>query len=114
MCSESLGIYRQIQHDAGIAYALAGLAGVLAERSAGVSEEFESSHLATAAGVLAAAVALEGKSPYAPGRRGAAPLRANHGSPCVQRLSEEVFATAWARGQTMSLEQAVACVLPHT
>jgi hypothetical protein len=58
LCSECLGIFLQIQHDAGIAYALAGLAGVLAQRNATAADEAAGRDLVAAAGVLAVATRL--------------------------------------------------------
>ncbi len=107
LCRESLGIYRQTQNDAGIAYALAGLAGVLARCSAGGAGKATDGCLATAASALGAAARLKAKR-----RMLQEDVELQHYERIVAAvrtgLDPEVFATAWAQGQAMAPEQAIA------
>ncbi len=112
LCRESLGIYQQTQNDAGTAYALAGLAGVLVGRCAGDAGTATDGRLATAASALAAAAQLRAKR-----RMLQADTELQHYERIVAvvraRLDPEVFATAWVQGQTMAPEQAVASLLAN-
>jgi tetratricopeptide (TPR) repeat protein len=109
LCNESLGIYRQTQNDAGIAYALSGLAGVLAARSAGVAGEATGGHLATAASTLAAAARL-----LASRRMLQDDVERCHYEWIVEsvreRLTTDEFVAACLEGETWAVEQCVAAV----
>lgn len=112
LCRESLGIYLQTHNDAGTAYALAGLAGVLVGRCAGDAGTAIDGRLAIATSALGTAAQLRAKRRM---------LQAEAELQCYERivavvrarLDPEVFATAWVQGQTMAPEQVVASLLAN-
>ena len=109
LCSESLALYRQIEHDAGIAYALAGLAGVAALRTTCTANYPETSPQASTVGMLGAAARMLA------GRR---KVQDDVERCCYERIIESLrqrltvdeFADAFVQGDSWSDEQCVSAV----
>jgi hypothetical protein len=101
---ESLHLYRGRGHQAFIAECLAGLAGVLGAQASTPADAYQAARLYGAANAMHGV----GNAMLRPGDRIA--YTRDVTTTCA-RLGEATFAAAWAAGQVLTLEQAIAEVL---